>query len=136
MGFTFTKTSTSPDTICKKIKNKISDDDCTTRSEGCSAFLTNLIHKNMDKISITMPRIVCMYLKGPNITNKKLESNNGFSFLNICSPPLISVPMIISIKSEKPKIKKTHLIFDGYLLFFLNLDAEYNRTLEPHIRVA
>ena len=56
----------------------------------------------MDKISITMPRIVCMYLKGPNITNKKLESNNGFSFLNICSPPLISVPMIISIKSEKP----------------------------------
>ena len=43
--------------LTKKIKNKISDDDCTTRSEGCSAFLTNLIHKNMDKISITMPRI-------------------------------------------------------------------------------
>ena len=27
-------------------------------------------------------------------------------------------PMIISIKSEKPKTRKTHLIFDGYLLFF------------------
>ena len=67
MGFTFTKTSTSPDIICKKIKNKISDDDCITRSEGFSAFLTNFIHKNMDKINITKPRIVCMYLKGPNI---------------------------------------------------------------------
>ena len=67
----------------EKIKNKISDEDCTTKSEGCSAFLTNLIHKNIDTANITTPRIVCMYLKGPNMYIKKLESNNGFSFLKI-----------------------------------------------------
>ena len=100
IGLTSMKTNISPDTICKKINSKISDEHCLTISEGLSDCLTNLIHRNVDNNKIKMPSIVCTYLKGPNIYNKKLESKSGFSFLKICKPPLTSVPMIISINNE------------------------------------
>ena len=49
---------------------------------------------NIDNPTITIPKIVCAYLKGPNIFNKNWLSMFGFSFRIISNPPLISVPKI------------------------------------------
>ena len=102
--------------IWKTSKTNIARDDCDTNSDELCDFLANLYQRNIDNARITMPNIVCIYLKGPNIYIKKLESNNGLSFLRISKPPLISVPKLISISKVMNNTIKAQCILGGYLL--------------------
>ena len=62
-----------------------------------------------------------MYLKGPSILRSIIPSIRGLSFLLISKPPLISVPIIISMKRQNNIPKITFFAWGWYLLSFSKL---------------